>query len=171
MTQAKRAVRDQERDEEDVIEETAEQGSRSDVVIAGSRRRRMVQSGDTAVTEDEAPKGRPTPTARAAEETQEKTGLAKTFAPLIEYFQDVFVELRKVKWPTREEALRLTYIVIAVTLVAALFLGGVSYLFSLLTTAVSNDNTSTLFGVITIVVIVLVTGGWLFRDRLFGRYE
>ncbi len=45
-------------------------------------------------------------------------------------------ELRKVTWPTREEALRLTYVVIILALVMGAVLGGVdfvlSYLYSLL---------------------------------------
>ena len=36
-------------------------------------------------------------------------------------------ELRKVTWPTREEALRLTYVVIGLSLVMGLLLGGVDF--------------------------------------------
>ena len=38
-------------------------------------------------------------------------------------------ELRKVSWPSREEALNLTGIVIVVMIVMAIFLGGLDYLF------------------------------------------
>ncbi|MCK4472601.1 MAG: preprotein translocase subunit SecE, partial [Anaerolineae bacterium] len=39
-------------------------------------------------------------------------------------------EMKKVAWPTREEALNLTYIVLGVTFAFALFLGMLDWLFS-----------------------------------------
>ena len=41
-------------------------------------------------------------------------------------------ELRKVSWPTREEALRLTYVVIGLSLVMGAVLGGADFLLSTL---------------------------------------
>jgi preprotein translocase subunit SecE len=46
------------------------------------------------------------------------------------YFQETISELRKVSWPTRKEAIRLTEIVIIVIFVMAIFLGGLDYLYS-----------------------------------------
>jgi preprotein translocase subunit SecE len=51
---------------------------------------------------------------------------------IIRYFKDTRAELRKVNWPSREEALNLTLIVLAVTFSMAIGLGLVDYLFSLL---------------------------------------
>ena len=48
----------------------------------------------------------------------------------IRYIADVFGELRKVTWPTREEAWRLTVTVIIITVSVGLLLGGIDYLFS-----------------------------------------
>jgi preprotein translocase subunit SecE len=48
---------------------------------------------------------------------------AKSNNAIIRYFQDTAEELRKVSWPTREQAIRLTLIVLATTAVATLFLG------------------------------------------------
>lgn len=45
-------------------------------------------------------------------------------------------ELRKVTWPTREEALRLTYVVIALSLVMGALLGGVDFILNALYTQV-----------------------------------
>ena len=42
---------------------------------------------------------------------------------LVRYFRGVAAEIQKVTWPTREEARRLTIIVIAVTIVFAIMLG------------------------------------------------
>jgi preprotein translocase subunit SecE len=39
------------------------------------------------------------------------------------FFRETIGELRRVSWPTRAEALRLTWIVIVVLVVTALFLG------------------------------------------------
>ncbi len=45
-------------------------------------------------------------------------------------------ELRKVTWPTREEALRLTYVVIGLSLVMGAVLGGVDFILNALYTQV-----------------------------------
>jgi len=49
---------------------------------------------------------------------------------LVRYFKEVRAEVRKVVWPTRQAALRLTAIVIGVTAAMSLFLGLVDLLFS-----------------------------------------
>ncbi len=49
---------------------------------------------------------------------------------IVEYFKDTRGELRKVSWPTRQQATNLTLIVLAVTVVMALFLGAIDYLFA-----------------------------------------
>jgi preprotein translocase subunit SecE len=46
------------------------------------------------------------------------------------FFQETMSELRKVSWPTRKEAIRLTEIVIIVIFVMAIFLGGLDYIYS-----------------------------------------
>jgi len=50
---------------------------------------------------------------------------------LVEYLRDTRAELRKVHWPTQEEAWNLTKIVLAVTVSMAAFMGLLDYLFSL----------------------------------------
>lgn len=49
------------------------------------------------------------------------------------FLKEVKTELTKVSWPSRAQATRLTLIVIAATVVAALFLGGFDLLFTKLT--------------------------------------
>jgi preprotein translocase SecE subunit len=53
---------------------------------------------------------------------------AKSNNPVIRYFQETSDELRKVKWPTQEEAIRLTLICLAATAVSTLILGGLDYI-------------------------------------------
>jgi preprotein translocase subunit SecE len=47
---------------------------------------------------------------------------------LVRFFSETIGELRKVTWPTRDEALRLTAIVLAVMIVTSIFLGAIDTL-------------------------------------------
>lgn len=49
---------------------------------------------------------------------------------LVRYFKETRAELRKVTWPTRQQATNLTLIVLAVTVAMAIFLGAVDLLFA-----------------------------------------
>lgn len=44
--------------------------------------------------------------------------------PVVEYFASAFEEFGKVTWPTKEQAALLTGIVVAVSLVTAVLIGG-----------------------------------------------
>lgn len=46
------------------------------------------------------------------------------------FFKEVYIELRKTNWLGRNEVLRYTLVVLAVTLVVAGFLGGLDFVFS-----------------------------------------
>ena len=50
---------------------------------------------------------------------------------IVRYFKDTRAEIAKVTWPTREEGLRLTWVVLVVTTISAIVLFGVDSLFSL----------------------------------------
>jgi len=54
------------------------------------------------------------------------------FSRIKKFFEESRTELRHVNWPTRQEATRLTIIVIGLSLGLALFLGLFDYLFSYL---------------------------------------
>jgi len=47
------------------------------------------------------------------------------------YFIESYLELKKVNWPTRQETIRLTLVVIGTSLAVALFLGALDIAFSL----------------------------------------
>jgi len=49
---------------------------------------------------------------------------------IVRYFKETRAELRKVSWPTRQQAINLTLIVIAVTFSMAVLLGIIDYLFT-----------------------------------------
>lgn len=68
------------------------------------------------------------PDIRAAR--QEMNFFQRTWFKIQRFFQETIGELRKVSWPTRREAIRLTWIVIGVIIVMALILGGLDYIYS-----------------------------------------
>lgn len=47
--------------------------------------------------------------------------------PIITFVQDAIVELRQVRWPTRQQAVRLSIIVIAFTLASTVALGALDF--------------------------------------------
>jgi len=50
--------------------------------------------------------------------------------PILNYFQESFEELKKVTWPTRNQAIKLTFIVIGFCIVLALFVGVLDFVFN-----------------------------------------
>ena len=59
-----------------------------------------------------------------------KAGFWSKDNPILNYLKATRAEVRKVNWPTRQEALRLTMVVLAVTIFMALILGALDYLFA-----------------------------------------
>lgn len=47
----------------------------------------------------------------------------------VTFLKEVQGELKKVTWPTRQEAIRLTLIVIGVSIAVGVFIGGLDYIF------------------------------------------
>lgn len=54
----------------------------------------------------------------------------------LEFIKQTQEELVKVVWPTRQEVIRLTGVVIGVSLLVGLFIGGLDYLFTTILTRV-----------------------------------
>jgi preprotein translocase subunit SecE len=48
----------------------------------------------------------------------------------ITFIKQTQEELRQVKWPTRDEAIRLTAIVIIISVVVGIYIGGLDYIFA-----------------------------------------
>ncbi|GIV76192.1 preprotein translocase subunit SecE [Litorilinea aerophila] len=51
---------------------------------------------------------------------------------LVRYIRETRAEIAKVTWPTREEGIRLTWVVLVVTTISAIFLFAIDSLFSFL---------------------------------------
>lgn len=54
----------------------------------------------------------------------------------VTFFREVLSELKKVTWPTRQETLKLTAVVIAISVIVGLFIGGLDALFLSITQTV-----------------------------------
>ena len=52
------------------------------------------------------------------------------FGKIKHFFAESAIELRHVNWPSRQEAIRLTVIVIGISIGLAIFLGAFDYLFT-----------------------------------------
>lgn len=55
--------------------------------------------------------------------------MAKTAKPVV-FLKEVRLELEKVSWPTRKEAIRLTSIVILISALVGIFIGAFDYVFT-----------------------------------------
>ncbi len=47
----------------------------------------------------------------------------------VSFLRETKDELKKVVWPTRQEVVRLTFVVITISLIVGLFLGGLDFVF------------------------------------------
>ncbi len=56
--------------------------------------------------------------------------MTRIFDPIIRYFRETWAELKKVRWPTRQEAQNLTLIVLGVTVGMAALLGMMDFFFA-----------------------------------------
>ncbi|MFH1401590.1 MAG: preprotein translocase subunit SecE [Parcubacteria group bacterium] len=52
------------------------------------------------------------------------------FTKIQTFLKEVLVEMKKVNWPTRQETIRYTLVVIGVSVGVAIFLGGFDFLFT-----------------------------------------
>lgn len=57
-----------------------------------------------------------------------------TMTTPVGFFNEVIAELRKVTWPTREETMKLTAVVIVISVIVGAFIGGLDSLFLKATT-------------------------------------
>jgi len=66
--------------------------------------------------------------AGAASELERRTG------PTATWFRDIRSEMKKVAWPSREEAGKLTALVLAISVIVGFYLGAIDALFAALVT-------------------------------------
>jgi len=111
-------------------------------------------------------KGYATPSRRDQNEEPEETGILASarspFDRFREFLQDVRGELSKVVWPTREEAFRMTRIVLITLIVSALVMGMISFLMSKFVEFGLN------YPVVLLVTFVAIVGAALYGIRFAG---
>ena len=85
--------------------------------------------------------------------------------PIVAYFRATRAELKKVRWPTRKQALTMTWIVLIVTFSMAFFLGLLDLGFGWLFGLVISGN------ILGIMLGVIVTAALLGAAYLIGQGE
>ena len=56
----------------------------------------------------------------------------------VQFFREVVTELKKVTWPTRAETIKLTAVVIAISVIVGLFIGALDITFLRVTSLIFN---------------------------------
>ncbi len=139
------------------------------------RRRRTSGDAESTPTQPEngaaiaARKDRATPSQRQGKPRKEQ-GLINRI-PIVRgiaaYFRGVMGEMQKVTWPSREETIRLTWVVLGVTIAFAIVLGILdTFLTWWFTQAFSKDSEMLFLG-IAAIIFVLISGGYVtLRNRI-----
>lgn len=122
-----------------MVESQTERDEITSSVMSDRRaRRKRKHEGDEGSSEESsgvtAKKETATRTREEAELARMKASQARgenipVLGRLLTYFRGVLSEVQKVAWPTREEAQRLTTIVLAVTIVASIVLGAIDFFY------------------------------------------
>lgn len=85
---------------------------------------------------------------------------------LVSYFRGVVAEIKKVTWPTREEAQRLTTIVITVTVVASIVLGAIDFFYGWwFQQGLENAGIYLLIGAVVLVVVGGLSWRFILREE------
>lgn len=80
------------------------------------------------------------------------------------YLRDTLTELRRVRWPTMEEAWHLTKIVMLVTVAMALLLSVLDFLFSKELEGIITGNAIAI-GVLVVALVVAVVAGVILSQQ------
>jgi preprotein translocase subunit SecE len=82
---------------------------------------------------------------------------------IVRYFQETRAELRKVTWPTREEAQNLTLIIVGVSVAMAAFLGLLEVMFQQVVGGIILGNL--MWIVVGIVIFLACAAAFYFNSR------
>ena len=144
---------------DEVANKTKEEGGRR------SRRSRQVEANAQPAVTGQTRKDRPTPARRESGGSRGNI-ITRAVRAVIDYFTSTRAELQKVSWPTRQESVRLSGIVIAVTIVSSLALGAVDLIYGELFRI--GLASPVVFVVLAVVLIIVVGGGTLVLRRRGG---
>jgi preprotein translocase SecE subunit len=126
-------TRDRTDDKDKAEKSNNNSGGAAERVVSDRRARAKAKRGESFVKVDEATvagetqkKDRPTPSRRNAPKGAPRRNIFQRIPvvrPIYNYFDASAEEMRKVTWPTREETVRLTRMVLALMIVASIVLG------------------------------------------------
>jgi preprotein translocase subunit SecE len=91
--------------------------------------------------------------------------VATLLAPVREYLRDTAGELRKVKWPTRNQVRNLTTVVLAVTLAMSVILGLFDFAFEQMMFGILRPEPSLIAIAAAVVIVVAIIIVVLFASR------
>lgn len=161
-------TRDRAKDE---VEKSGKNGSGStERVVSDRRARSKAKRGESFVKVEEASvaaetqkKDRPTPSRRNAPKAgTEKRNIFQRIPvvrPIYNYLNASAAEMRKVTWPTRDETVRLTRMVLAVMIVSSIVLGTIDLFYGWwFRQALDNETLFLMLG----VVVSLVGGAFAY---------
>lgn len=153
-------------DANDVLDNEAES------VVSDSRARRKRKRGEpvTAEVTGTEKKGRPTPSRRNVSSKPVSTsGLANVpvVGGIVRYLRGVISEMQKVTWPSREETINLTQVVLAVTIAFAIGLGLIDTFYTWWFRRAIDNEIGLFLGIG--VIVLAVAGGLIYA--LFYRGE
>lgn len=140
-------------------------------VLSDSRRRRRREGAVESAEQSVARQDRPASSTRQVKpRTTTNTGIISRIPVVrgvVAYFRGVAIELKKVSWPDRDETVRLTSVVLGVTVTFAIVLGLLdTFLAWWFRQAFSSDSEAT-FLAIAAVAVVVGGGAYAFlRDRI-----
>jgi len=80
---------------------------------------------------------------------------------IIQFLQEVKVEFHNIAWPKRETLIQLTFVVISISIIISLILGGMDFIFTqsfnLLGTQANKQNNSIVPPIVTIAPVSTAT--------------
>lgn len=166
-------TRDREKDE---VKSSNGTGT-TERVVSDRRARSKAKRGESFIKVEEAPntaetqkKDRPTPSRRHAPKagTQDRNLFQRipVVRPIYNYFVAAAAEMRKVTWPTREETVRLTRMVLAVMIVSSIVLGLIDLFYGWWFRQ-ALDNVTLFLGLGVVVAMV----GFAFAYVVFARRD
>lgn len=101
--------------------------------------------------------------ARAGKKEEKKSLFGRMADGIVRYFKGTRTELRKVTWPTREEATNLTLIVLGVTIGMAALLGLLDFVFNTLVSGLLKQEL--LFTGVLVLIGIIIGGAFIFNAR------
>ncbi len=140
---------------DEVTNNTQEQQNRS----SRRRRNRETAAAQAQKAVQAAQKDREAP----ARHENKGNFVTRLFRGIADYFSSTRAEIQKVAWPTRQEALRLSGIVLAVTVIFSIALGLLDYLYGELFRA--GFNAPIVFGIVALVVGAVALGAMFVSRR------